>query len=232
MHAHVGTALENVRHDAIAEYLTAHDAIDVRPTVFVIDDDISVRESLESLIGTTGFECDSFAAAEEFLAHPRDTAPCCAIVDLTLRGLSGLELQARLAGAPEVPMIFVSGYADIAMTVTAMKAGAVEVLIKPLREDLLVRAIHDAIGRSRAAVRLRVEMRALTSCYESLTRRERDVMALVVSGLLNKQVGFELGITETTVKAHRGQVMRKMRAESLPHLVTMATRLGVPSVPQ
>src|SRR5262249_53005368 len=168
-----------------------------------------------------------FSSAEEFLAHPRSSVPCCVVVDLTLPGLSGLELQKRLSGVLEMPLIFVSGHTDTARTVQAMKAGAVEFLTKPLREDLLVRAIHDAIGRSRTAVRLHSEMRTLTNCYESLTPREREVMTLVVSGLLNKQVGFELGISECTVKAHRGQVMRKMQAESLPDLVMMAARLGV-----
>jgi FixJ family two-component response regulator len=227
MHAHVGTVFDNARDHVIAESITLHDAVDVRPTVFVIDEDVSVRESLESLIRRTGWESESFASPEQFLAHPRPALPCCAIVDLTLPKLSGLELQKQLAGGLDLPIIFVSAHTDTAMTVQAMKAGAVEFLTKPLRADLIVKAIHDAIERSRRALRLYSEMRVLTNCYRSLTPREHEVLTLVVSGLLNKQVGFELGITEATVKAHRGQVMRKMRAESLPDLVTMATRLGV-----
>ncbi len=196
-------------------------------TVFVVDDDPSVRESLELLIRCEGWQPNTCSSAEEFLAHQRGTVPCCLILDLKLPGLSGLDLQKQLAGHPDMPMIFVSGQTDVAVTVQAMKAGAFEFLTKPLRTDLLVKAIHDAIDRSRAALHIQSEMRALTNCYESLTPREREVMTLVASGLLNKQVGFELGISEPTVKAHRGQVMRKMQAESLPDLVMMAARLGV-----
>jgi FixJ family two-component response regulator len=227
MHAHPAAILDNLRNPPIAKSTALHGVIDVRPVVFVIDDDISVRESLELLFRTTGWEFHGFASAEHFLAYSRPSVPCCVIVDLMLPGLSGLELQKQLGGGLDVPMIFMSGHADISMTVQAMKAGAIEFLIKPLRTDLLVKTTQDAIERSRAALRLRSEMRRLTSCYRSLTPREREVMALVVAGLLNKQVGFELGISEVTVKAHRGQVMRKMRAESLPALVTMATRLGL-----
>ena len=225
MHTHVGTIVDTVRDYIVAEPLRLHDVVNVTPTVFVIDDDVSVRESLESLVRTTGWRSESFASAEQFLERPRGAVPSCAIVEMILPRLSGLELQKQLAGGPEIPMIFVSGHADIAMAVQAMRAGAVEVLTKPLRIDVLVKAVHDALERSRASLRFHSEARALTDRYESLTPREREVMALVVSGLLNKQIGFELGISEPTVKAHRGQVMRKMRAESLADLVTMAIRL-------
>ena len=149
------------------------------------------------------------------------------MLDVTLPGLNGLELQQRLAERTDMPIIFITGYGDVPMTVQAMKAGAVEFLTKPFRDDVLLDAIRGAIERSRAALRHEAEMRALRNCYASLTPREREVMALVVSGLLNKQVGGELGISEITVKAHRGQVMRKMKADSLPDLVTMAARLGL-----
>ena len=149
------------------------------------------------------------------------------MLDVTLPGLNGLELQQQLAERTDMPIIFITGHGDVPMTVQAMKAGAVEFLTKPFKDDVLLDAIRGAIERSRAALRLDAEMRALRNCYESLTPREREVMALVVSGLLNKQVGGELGISEITVKAHRGQVMRKMKADSLPDLVTMAARLGL-----
>ena len=203
------------------------DALDITPTVFVIDDDVSVRESLELLIRATGWQSQSFTSAEQFLAHPRGIVPCCAIVDLMLPKLSGLEMQKELADVLEIPMIFVSGHADIAMTVQAMKAGAVEFLTKPLRTDLLVKAVHDPIERSRAALRLQSEMRELGGAYESLTPRERQVIVLVAPGLLNKQIAFELGISEPTVKAHRGHLMHKMKADSLADLVMMSIRLGL-----
>jgi FixJ family two-component response regulator len=153
------------------------------------------------------------------------------VLDVSLPGLNGLELQQQLADRTDMPIIFITGHGDVPMTVRAMKAGAVEFLTKPFDDDALVNAIRDAIERSRAALRLDSEMRTLRSHYASLSQREREVMALVVSGLLNKQVGGELGISEITVKAHRGQVMRKMKADSLPDLVTMAARLGLKSVP-
>ena len=202
---------------------------DVTPLVFVVDDDVSVRESLELLIQTAGWRAETFPSAQEFLSRPRATVPSCLVLDVTLPGLNGLELQRRLGDRTDMPIIFITGYGDVPMTVRAMKAGAVEFLTKPLRDDVLLDAVRGAIERSRAALRRDVEMRTLRSCYESLTPREREVMALVVSGLLNKQVGGELGISEITVKAHRGQVMRKMQADSLPHLVTMAARLGLRS---
>jgi FixJ family two-component response regulator len=197
------------------------------PTVFVIDDDISVRHSLEPLLRTVGWQAKTFASAEEFLRYPRGSAPCCLILDLTLPGLSGLELQKQLAGRPDVPIIFVTGHTDVPMAVEAMKAGAVDFLTKPIDSIALLHAIAAAIERSRAALRHESNMRMLRNRYSTLTPREAEVMALVVSGLLNKQVGGQLGINEATVKAHRGQVMRKMAADSLPNLVTMAVRLGL-----
>jgi len=195
--------------------------------VFVVDDDVSVRESLELLIKSAGWHPEVCVSAQDFLSRPDATVPCCLVLDVTLPGLSGLELQKQLTDRTAMPIIFITGHGDVPMTVQAMKAGAVEFLTKPLKDDLLLNAIRGAIERSRAALRLEADMRALRVCYESLTPREREVMALVVSGLLNKQVGGELGISEITVKAHRGQVMRKMGADSLAHLVTMAARLGL-----
>ena len=204
---------------------------DATPIVFVVDDDVSVRESLELLISTAGWRSETFASATEFLSRPSPTVPSCLVLDVTLPGLSGLELQKRLAERVGMPIIFITGHGDIPMSVQAMKAGAVEFLTKPLKDDVLVDAIRGAIERSRAALHLNSEMRALRNCYESLTPREREVMALVVSGLLNKQVGGELGISEITVKAHRGQIMRKMKADSLAALVMMASRLGLQTAP-
>jgi FixJ family two-component response regulator len=200
---------------------------DVTSIVFVVDDDISVRESLELLIRTAGWQPETFASAREFLSHPHPAVPCCLVLDVTLPGLSGLELQQQLAERTDMPIIFITGHGDVPMSVQAMKAGAVEFLTKPFKDGVLLDAIRGAIERSRAALRRESETRALRSSYASLTRREREVMALVVSGLLNKQVGGELGISEITVKAHRGQLMRKMQADSLPALVTMAARLGL-----
>ncbi len=200
---------------------------DVTSIVFIVDDDISVRESLELLITSAGWQPETFVSAQEFLSRPHPAVPCCLVLDVTLPGLSGLELQKQLAERTEMPIVFITGHGDVPMTVQAMKAGAVEFLTKPFKDDVLLDAIRGAIERSRAALRLDAEMRALRKRYESLTPREREVMALVVSGLLNKQVGGELGISEITVKAHRGQVMRKMKADSLPDLVTMAARLGL-----
>jgi FixJ family two-component response regulator len=200
---------------------------DATPIVFVVDDDVSVRESLELLIRAAGWQPETFASAMEFQSRPRSTVASCLVLDVTLPGLSGLELQRQLAERTDMPIIFITGHGDVPMTVQAMKAGAVEFLTKPFTNDVLLDAIGSAIERSRTAVRQESDMRALRSSYASLTPRERQVMALVVSGLLNKQVGGELGISEITVKAHRGQMMRKMKAESLPALVTMAARLGL-----
>lgn len=204
---------------------------DVPPIVFVVDDDLSVRESLELLIKSAGWQPETFVSAQEFLSRPHPPVPCCLVLDVTLPGLSGLELQKQLAERSDMPIVFITGHGDVPMSVQAMKAGAVEFLTKPFEDDLLLDAIRGAIEHSRAALRLDSEMRLIRNRYESLTPREREVMALVVSGLLNKQVGGELGISEITVKAHRGQVMRKMKADSLPDLVTMAARLGLRSAP-
>jgi FixJ family two-component response regulator len=198
------------------------------PMVFVVDDDISVRESLELLIESAGWHPQVFSSAQEFLASAPPQVPCCLLLDFSMPGLNGLELQKQVAvQRPDMPIIFITGYGDVPMTVQAMKAGAVEFLTKPLNEDLLLSAISSALERSRAALDREVEMHALRERYASLSRREREVMALVVSGLLNKQVAGELGISEITVKAHRGSLMRKMKARSLAELVTLAARLGV-----
>jgi len=208
------------------EVLTMPDA---PPIIFVVDDDLSVRESLELLIKSAGWQPELFVSAQEFLSRPRPSVPCCLVLDVTLPGLSGLELQKQLTERTDMPIIFITGHGDVPMSVQAMKAGAVEFLTKPFKDDVLLDAIRGAIDHSRAALRLDSDMRLLRKRYESLTPREREVMALVVSGLLNKQVGGELGISEITVKAHRGQVMRKMKADSLADLVTMAARLGLRS---
>jgi FixJ family two-component response regulator len=203
------------------------------PIVFVVDDDVSVRESLESLIRCAGWEPETFASAQEFLSRPRVLAPSCLVLDVTLPDLNGLDLQKRVAvDRIDMPIIFITGYGDVPMTVQAMKAGAVEFLTKPFGDDVLLSAIRDAIERSRIALAHEAEMRALRDRHASLSRREREVMALVISGLLNKQVGGELGISEITVKAHRGKVMRKMKAGSLADLVTMAARLRLAPAPK
>jgi FixJ family two-component response regulator len=200
--------------------------LQIAPIVFVVDDDVSVRESLESLIRCEGWQPETFASAEEFLECPRTGMPCCLVSDVSLPGLTGLELQKRVAAErTDIPIIFVSGYPDVPTTVQAMKAGAVEFLIKPFSGDVLLSAIRAALERSRIALSREAEMRVLRNRYTSLSSRERQVMALVVSGLLNKQIGGELGISEITVKAHRGKVMHKMQADSLAALVKMATKL-------
>jgi FixJ family two-component response regulator len=196
------------------------------PIVFVVDDDISVRESLDLLIRNAGWQPETFASAQEFLARPRVLAPSCLVLDVTLPDLNGLDLQKRVAvDRTDMPIIFITGYGDVPMTVQAMKAGAVEFLTKPFGDDALLSAIRHAIERSRTALDHEAEIRALRDRYASLSRREREVMALVVSGLLNKQVGGELGISEITVKAHRRKVMRKMQAGSLADLVNLAAKL-------
>jgi FixJ family two-component response regulator len=204
---------------------------DVTSIVFVVDDDVSVRDSLELLIKSRGWRSVTFASAHEFLAHPPATVPCCLVLDVALPGLNGLDLQRQLADRTDMPIIFITGHGDIPMTVQAMKAGAIEFLTKPLKHEAVLEAVANAIGRSRVAFRHAAEMRVLRTSYASLTAREREVMAFVVLGLLNKQVAGELGISEITVKAHRGQVMRKMKSDSLPALVSMASRLGVPTAP-
>jgi FixJ family two-component response regulator len=199
--------------------------------VFVVDDDVSVRESLELLIRHAGWHPETFVSADEFLSKPRPNAPCCLVLDVTLPGLNGLELQQQLSERREMPIIFITGHGDVPMSVRAMKAGAAEFLTKPFDDDVLLDAIQHAIDRSRDAIAEESEMQVLRMRYASLTPREREVMALVCKGLLNKQVGGELGISEITVKAHRGQLMRKMAADSLPSLVTMAARLRGTAAP-
>ena len=196
------------------------------PIVFVVDDDISVRELLELLISNAGWVPETFESAQEFLARQRTLVPSCLILDVTLPGLNGLDLQKRVAAdRSDMPIIFITGHGDIPITVQAMKAGAVEFLTKPFGDDVLLSAIQQALERSKAVLDQEAGLRGLRQCYASLSRREREVMALVVRGLLNKQVGFELGISEITVKAHRGQVMRKMNANSLADLVNIAAQL-------
>jgi FixJ family two-component response regulator len=200
------------------------------PIVFVVDDDVSVRESLELLIQHLGWQPKTFASAQEFLAHPRALAPSCLILDVRLPGLNGLDLQERLAAdRSDMPIIFITGHGDVPMTVQAMKAGAAEFLTKPFADDVLVEAVRHALERSRLALERQAALQCVQDAYSTLTPRERQVMALVTRGLLNKQVGGELGLSEITVKAHRGQVMRKMKAKSLADLVTMAAKLGMPS---
>lgn len=198
------------------------------PVVFVVDDDVSVRESLELLIRSAGWQPETCHSAQEFLARPRAIVPNCLVLDVNLPDLSGLDLQKLVSvERSEMPIIFVTGYGDVPMTVKAMRAGAVEFLMKPFEDDVLLTAIEQALQRSKAVLERESEIYALRDRHAALSRREQEVMALVVTGLLNKQVGFELGISEITVKAHRGQVMRKMNARSLPDLVNMAAKLGL-----
>ncbi len=219
------SALDEGRGESVAPVIS-HDI----PVVFVVDDDVSVRESLELLILSAGWQPETFASAEDFLARPRIDGPSCLVLDVSLPKLNGLDLQKRIIDWADMPIIFITGFGDVPTTVQAMKAGAVEFLTKPFGPDALQNAISQAIELSRAARAHEAELRALRDCHASLTPRERETMALVVSGLLNKQIAVQLGISEITVKAHRGRVMRKMRAESLADLVRVAAALGVPPV--
>ena len=196
------------------------------PIVYVVDDDISMRESLEALIQDAGWHVETFMSAEEFLNRPLEFVPRCLVLDISMPGLNGLELQKRLAvERPDMPIIFITGHGNVPMAVLAMKTGAVEFLTKPFSDESLLTAIRNAIEHSKSLVGRNIEFQALKSRYARLSSREREVFALVIAGLSNKQVGSELGICEPTVKAHRGCVMRKMKAGSLAELITMATRL-------
>ncbi len=201
-----------------------------RPIVFVVDDDVSVREALELLIRKIGWQPEIFASAQEFLDRPRSLVPSCLVLDISLPGLSGLELQKRIAvERMDMPIIFITGYGDVPKSVQAMKAGAVEFLTKPVSNEDLLAAIRQALERSRAALDHAAEIQELRDRYGSVSPRERQVMALVVSGLLNKQVADELGISVITVKTHRGKVMQKMKADSLAGLVKMDAKLRAAS---
>ena len=203
------------------------------PIVFVVDDDVSVRESLELLIRCAGWQPETFVSAQDFLSRPPDEIPSCLLPDIELPGLNGLELQERMAAdRSEIPIIFITGHGDIPRTVRAMKAGAVEFLTKPFADDVLLQAIRRAINRSGEALVQAAELRRLRERYASLTRREREVMTWVVAGLLNKEVAAKLGRSEITIKAHRGKVMQKMQAGSLADLIKMAARLSLTPAPK
>jgi RNA polymerase sigma factor (sigma-70 family) len=199
-----------------------------RPTVFVVDDDVSIREALTNLFRSVGLEVQTYGSAQEFLASPRTDVPGCLVLDVRLPGLSGIDLQRRLAEATsQVPIIFITGHGDIPMSVRAMKAGAVEFLTKPFRDQDLLDAVQEAVAQDRASSEARAEKAELRACFESLTPREREVMAMVAAGLLNKQIAGELGTSEATVKMHRGHVMQKMQADSLADLIRKNERLGL-----
>jgi len=202
--------------------------VEKKPIVFVVDDDVSVRESLELLIKFAGWQPETFASGAEFLAHPRSATPSCLVLDVSLPDLNGLELQKLIASdRTDMPIIFITGHGDVPMTVQAMKAGAVEFLTKPFDDELLLSAIKHALKRSASVLADQTEIKALRTSYESLTPREQEVLRFVVAGMLNKQIGLKLGISEITVKAHRGKMMQKMKAESLADLVKTAVRLGL-----
>jgi len=198
---------------------------EAEPTVFVVDDEVSVRESLKLLIESVGWQALTFPSAQAFLARPRVVVPSCVVLDLVLPDFNGCDLQSLLADRTDMPVIFITGYGDVPTTVRAMKGGAVDFFTKPVNGDALLRAIQNAIDRSCVSLRQAADVRALQENYASLSRREREVMVLVAAGLLNKQVGCELGISEITVKAHRGKIMQKMNADSLAALVRMADKL-------
>ncbi len=203
---------------------------DVTPIVYVVDDDLSLREALEGLIREAGWRPLVFATAREFLSHTHVPCPSCAVLDVALPDLNGLDLQRRIvAEHAYIPIIVITGYGDVPMTVRAMKAGAVEFLTKPFTDEALMDAIRGALERSANTLDQMAEVQSLHERYTSLSGREREVMALVVRGLMNKQVGGELGISEITVKAHRGRMMQKMGASSLAGLVTIAAKLGIPT---
>jgi FixJ family two-component response regulator len=196
--------------------------------VFVVDDDVSVRESVELLIKFAGWQPETFASAKDFLARPRISTPCCLVLDVSLPDLNGLELQSLIASErTDMPIIFITGHGDVPITVQAMKAGAIEFLTKPFDDEVLLSAIRHAIERSAAVLDDQAEISTLRSTYDSLTPREQEVMRLVVAGMLNKQIGVKLGISEITVKAHRGKMMQKMKADSVADLVKSAVKLGL-----
>ena len=216
------------RSTHIATGLRSSSMAHVTPIVFVVDDDLSIRESLDSLIARAGWRPALFASAQEFLASPRPSSPSCLVLDVNLPDLNGLELQERIAGERvDMPILFITGHGDIPMSVQAMKAGAVEFLTKPFTPKVLLNSIRSALERSRMCLDEEASLQALRNRHKSLSRREREVMALVVRGRLNKQVGGDLGISEITVKKHRGQAMHKMHAKSLPELVSLAARLNL-----
>lgn len=200
---------------------------DIKPIVFVIDDDASVRNSLKLLIESGGWQAETFASGHEFLSRPRERGPSCLVLDVFLPELNGCDVQALIADRSDMPVIFITAYGDVPTTVRAMRAGAVEFLTKPLDGDVLIGAIRTSLERSRVELSHAAQIERLRACYASLSRREREVMALVVAGRMNKHVAGDLGISEITVKAHRGNMMRKMCARSLAELVVMAIKLGL-----